>query len=457
MAVLLITHDLGVVAEFCDRVAVMYAGRIVEDGPERRRCFAQPMHRYTRGAAATPFRPTNPPGAPPADHRRRGPAARQAPARLRLHATLPCAGRTCSSETCRASMAASTQSAAGIRPHERASSTFATCRRPITGPAAQSYGRSTASASPSSAARCSGIVGEFGLRKVDPRPRPPAPDRTERRGSLFRRREPRRAQRRRPEATAARLADHLPGPVRLAQSAPQGRHDHPRTARRARHRIAPITRRACRGAASACRPAARGGGALSARVLRRPAPAHRDCPGACARPQADRRRRAGLRARRLDPVADHQPDRRPARTPRALDDLHQPRSLGDPPCQRPHRGDVSRTDRRDRAGRGDHDGARCIPIRRRCCRRSRGRMPSAAASASILKGEVPDPANPPSGCAFHTRCPNAMELCTVERPALVSRRERRRRRARSRPATSIRWRHEDRIDRQGLRARARSG
>ncbi len=42
---------------------------------------------------------------------------------------------------------------------------------------------------------------------------------------------------------------------------------------------------------------------------------------------------------------------------------------------------------------------------------------------TILKGEVPDPANPPSGCAFHTRCPNAMELCTVERPALVLRRE----------------------------------
>jgi len=46
MAVLLITHDLGVVAEYCDRVMVMYAGRIVEEGPVTR-VFAGPRHRYT--------------------------------------------------------------------------------------------------------------------------------------------------------------------------------------------------------------------------------------------------------------------------------------------------------------------------------------------------------------------------------------------------------------------------
>ena len=46
MAVLLITHDLGVVAEFCDRVAVMYAGRIVEEAPAAA-LFATPQHRYT--------------------------------------------------------------------------------------------------------------------------------------------------------------------------------------------------------------------------------------------------------------------------------------------------------------------------------------------------------------------------------------------------------------------------
>ena len=47
-AVLLITHDMGVIAETADRVAVMYAGRLVEVGPARR-MLAEPLHPYTRG------------------------------------------------------------------------------------------------------------------------------------------------------------------------------------------------------------------------------------------------------------------------------------------------------------------------------------------------------------------------------------------------------------------------
>ncbi|HXJ36063.1 MAG TPA: ABC transporter ATP-binding protein [Candidatus Eisenbacteria bacterium] len=47
MAVVLITHDLGIVAEQADRVAIMYAGRIVEQAPTRE-LFANPLHPYTR-------------------------------------------------------------------------------------------------------------------------------------------------------------------------------------------------------------------------------------------------------------------------------------------------------------------------------------------------------------------------------------------------------------------------
>ncbi len=47
-AIILITHDLGIVAEMCERVAVMYAGQIVEEAGVND-IFAQPKHPYTRG------------------------------------------------------------------------------------------------------------------------------------------------------------------------------------------------------------------------------------------------------------------------------------------------------------------------------------------------------------------------------------------------------------------------
>jgi len=52
LSLLLITHDLGVVAETADRVAVMYAGRIVETAPVRT-IFHHPQHPYTRGLLAS--------------------------------------------------------------------------------------------------------------------------------------------------------------------------------------------------------------------------------------------------------------------------------------------------------------------------------------------------------------------------------------------------------------------
>jgi len=52
LSLLLITHDLGVVAETADRVAVMYAGRIVEQAPVRE-IFRAPQHPYTQGLLAS--------------------------------------------------------------------------------------------------------------------------------------------------------------------------------------------------------------------------------------------------------------------------------------------------------------------------------------------------------------------------------------------------------------------
>lgn len=52
LGVLLITHDLGIVAEMADRVAVMYAGRIVEQSPVKP-LFSDPKHPYTRGLLAS--------------------------------------------------------------------------------------------------------------------------------------------------------------------------------------------------------------------------------------------------------------------------------------------------------------------------------------------------------------------------------------------------------------------
>jgi oligopeptide transport system ATP-binding protein len=60
-AVVLVTHDLGVVAGSTDRVAVMYAGRIVETGVTEA-VFARPQHPYTRGLLASTPRIDTPPG-----------------------------------------------------------------------------------------------------------------------------------------------------------------------------------------------------------------------------------------------------------------------------------------------------------------------------------------------------------------------------------------------------------
>src|SRR5438094_8517164 len=66
MSLLLITHDLGVVAETCDDVVVMYAGHVVEHAPAAA-LFARPRHPYTAGL----LRSVPSFGAPRGPHKRR--------------------------------------------------------------------------------------------------------------------------------------------------------------------------------------------------------------------------------------------------------------------------------------------------------------------------------------------------------------------------------------------------
>ncbi len=75
MGLVLITHDLGVVADVADRIAVMYAGRVVESAPVRA-VYAEPAHPYTRGLLESVPRLDRKgrelyaiPGTPPSAHR----------------------------------------------------------------------------------------------------------------------------------------------------------------------------------------------------------------------------------------------------------------------------------------------------------------------------------------------------------------------------------------------------
>ncbi len=78
LALILISHDLGVLAETCDRIAIMYAGRIVETGPVRRglRRPAAPVHEAAARLAAGDRRLAR---AGAADPRRRRPTRATCP------------------------------------------------------------------------------------------------------------------------------------------------------------------------------------------------------------------------------------------------------------------------------------------------------------------------------------------------------------------------------------------